>query len=233
MLTTLARVIHRRRITVLTLSFGFIVAMAASAFGLNGGLFGKAVDGGFDYSGSESSRALAADAEAFGRTDYDVLVTYTSPGAFVDDAGFTDAVTATLDAAAATYGEAVEEIVNPLATPDPQATGLVSPDGATVVALVRIAGEDDYARSVAYSDEVADALVAPSPVQTLRGGNAPANVDIGHQVEDPVRHRLGEPPHHPPPPGVQPVDHPVSDLTARHFRETFQESRSGGTSARD
>ncbi len=182
MLTRLAHLIHRRRIAVLVSSLVFLGLMAFSAFGLNGGLFGKAVDGGFDDPRSESSRALVADTEAFGRTDYDVLVTYTSPGATVADPGFVSAVTTTLDAAQATHGDAIEEVVNPLAAPEPVATGLVSADGTTVVALVRIAGEDDYARSVAYSEEVADALIAPSPVQTLRGGAAPANVDIGAQV---------------------------------------------------
>jgi RND superfamily putative drug exporter len=180
MLTNAAHVIHRRRIVVLVVSALALGLAAFSAFGLGGGLFGKATDGGFDDSRSESSVALDAAVEEFGRTDYDVVVTYSSPGATVADAEFSDAVTQTLDTVAA--NSSVEEVVNPLEAPDPAATGLVSEDGATVVALVRVAGEDDAERAASYAEEVADALVAPAPVETLRGGQAPANDDVGSQV---------------------------------------------------
>lgn len=180
MLTTAAHVIHRRRIVVLVVSALALGLAAFSAFGLGGGLFGKATDGGFDDSRSESSVALDAAVEEFSRTDYDVVVAYSSPGATVADAEFSDAVTQTLDDVAA--NPAVEEVVNPLATPDPGATGLVSADGGTVVALVRVVGEDEAARSATYAEDVADDLVAPDPVETLRGGAAAANDDIGTQV---------------------------------------------------
>ena len=180
MLTRAAHVIHRRRIVVLVIS-AFVLGLAAfSAFGLGGGLFGKATDGGFDDARSESSVARAVAAEEFGRTDVDVVVTYTSPGATVADSDFTDAVMQTLADVAA--NPAVDEVVNPLAAPDPAATGLVSPDGTTVVALVRIVGDDDAERAATYAEEVADQLVAPDPVETLRGGLVAVGNDVSEQV---------------------------------------------------
>ena len=180
MLTTWTRTVHRRRGTVLALSALVLALSALSAFVLGGGLFAKATDGGFDDPRSESSVALEEAAEALGRTDVDVVVTYTSPGQTVDDAGFADAVQATLAAAAA--DPAVEDVVDPLLAPDPAATGLVSADGTTVVALVRVAGDDPAERSAAYADEVAPLLVAPDPVVTLRGGLLPVGAEVGAQV---------------------------------------------------
>ncbi len=182
MLTSLAHLIHRRRIAVLVVIAALLGLAGFSAFGLGGGLFGKAIDGGFDYDRSESSVAAAVDTEEFGRTGYDVLVTYTSPGATIDDPGFADAVTTTLDAALVEHGDAIVELVNPLESPDPRATGLVSPDGTTLAALVRLAGETPYEQSAAYSSELAESLIAPDPVTTLRGGLAPAGDDISAQV---------------------------------------------------
>jgi len=182
MLTALARGIHHRRVLVLVLSAVVLALAALSAFGLGGGLFAKATDGGFDDPRSESSVALDAALEEFGRTDVDVLVAYTGPDASVADPGFSAAVSATLDRVA--DNPAVEEVVNPLAAPDPAATGLVSADGSTVVALVRILGENAAERSATYAEAVADDLVAPEPVQTLRGGLAAANNDISGQVGD-------------------------------------------------
>ncbi|MGF1646639.1 MAG: MMPL family transporter [Kineosporiaceae bacterium] len=180
MLTHLAHVIHRRRAVVLALSAVVLGLAAYSAFALGGGLFGKAVDGGFDDPRSESSIAVDSAVEEFGRTDVDVVVAYTSPGATVADPEFAAAVSATLARVAA--NPVVDDVVDPLAAADPAATGLVSPDGSTVLALVRISGEDAAERSATYAAEVADDLVAPSPVETLRGGLAAVNDDISSQV---------------------------------------------------
>ncbi|MFC5380556.1 MMPL family transporter [Aquipuribacter nitratireducens] len=182
MLSALARGISRRPVLVLVLA-GLALALAAwSAFAMGGGLFGKATDGGFDDARSESSVAAAVSTEELGRTDVDVLVTYTSPGRTVADPEFADAVTQTLDDVVAEHADVVDEVVNPLAAPDPAATGLVSADGTTVVALVRLVGEDDAERSAVYAEEVADDLVAPSPLETRRGGLAAVNADISRQV---------------------------------------------------
>jgi RND superfamily putative drug exporter len=180
MLTTAAHVIHRRRIVVLVVSALALGLAAFSAFGLGGGLFGKATDGGFDDPRSESSVARDVATDEFGRTDVDVVVTYTSPGATVADQDFVDAVSSTL--AAVADNPAVEEVVNPLAAPDPAATGLVSADGSTVVALVRVVGDDPAERGVTYADAVADDLIAPAPVETLRGGVVAAGNDVSAQV---------------------------------------------------
>jgi uncharacterized membrane protein YdfJ with MMPL/SSD domain len=182
MLSAWSRVVHRRRGRVLVLAAVVLGLLAWSAFGLGGGLFGKAVDGGFDDPRSEASVALDVSDEEFGRTAWDVVVTYSSPGSTVEDAAFRDAVSDTLASAAADNPDLVAEVVDPLAAPDPRATGLVSADGETVVALVRLAGEDDAARSAAYADGVADSLVAPDPVVTLRGGPAAVNADVSSQV---------------------------------------------------
>ncbi|WP_336923285.1 MMPL family transporter [Aquipuribacter sp. SD81] len=182
MLSILARGLSRRPVLVLVLS-GLLLALAAwSAFAMGGGLFGKAVDGGFDDPRGEASVAARVSTEELGRTDVDLLVTYTAPGLTVADPAFTDAVSTTLDDLVREHPDAVTEVVDPLAAPDPAATGLVSADGSTVVALVRLAGADDTERSASYTDEVADALVAPAPVQTLRGGVAAVNADVSSQV---------------------------------------------------
>jgi RND superfamily putative drug exporter len=180
MLTSAARFLHRRRVLVLVLSVLALGLAASSAFALGGGLFAKATDGGFDDPRSESSVAVDAAVEEFGRTDVDVVVTYTSAGATVADPAFAAAVSDTLARAAA--NPAVDEVVDPLAAPDPAATGLVSADGSTVVALVRVVGDDAAERSATYAADVAEDLVAPEPVETRRGGLAAANDDIGSQV---------------------------------------------------
>jgi RND superfamily putative drug exporter len=182
MFTRAAHLVHRRRSVVLALSAVTLALAAAGAFMLGGGLFGKATGGGLDDPRSESSRAVDATRAEFGRTDVDVVVTYTSPGSTVSDPAFTDAVSATLARVAA--NPAVEEVVDPLSAPDPAATGLVSRDGSTVVALVRVRGDDPADRSAAYADEVAEDLVAPAPVETRRGGPAASDADIDGQVSD-------------------------------------------------
>jgi trehalose monomycolate/heme transporter len=182
MLASWARVVHRRRGRVLVAVAATLAFLAWSAFFLGGGLFGKAVDGGFDDERSESSVAVEVSDEAFGRTAWDVVVTYSSPGATVDDEAFRQAVSGTLADAVAANPDLLAEVVDPLAASDPRSTGLVSEDGRTVVALVRLAGADDAERSAAYTGAVADTLIAPDPVQTLRGGPAAVNADVTEQV---------------------------------------------------
>jgi RND superfamily putative drug exporter len=183
MLTTAAHVIHRRRITVIVTSLVLLVVAGVAGFALGGGFFGKATDGGFDYDRSEAQLATAAADDEFGRTSYDVVVTYRQDGATVEDPAFTDAVTSTLDDAQATHPEDIVEIVNPLTSPapDPRVTGLVSEDGTTVIALIRLAGETDGERVAGYG-EVSDSLIAPDPVQTLRGGQFGVGSNVSEQV---------------------------------------------------
>lgn len=182
MLAAWARLVHRRRGAVLWVGAGVLALLAWSAFGLGGGLFAKAVTGGFDDPRGESSLARTVSDAELGRTDHDVVVTYRSPGATFEDPAVADAISSTLAEAAAAHPDLVLEVVDPLQAPDPGATGLVSDDGRTVVALVRLAGDEPPDREAAY-EQVADDLVAPAPVRTLRGGPVAVGADVGHQVE--------------------------------------------------
>ena len=73
MLSAWSRVVHRHRGRVLVLAAVVLGLLAWSASASAGGLFGKAVDGGFDDPRSEASVALDVSDEEFGRTAWDVV----------------------------------------------------------------------------------------------------------------------------------------------------------------
>nr|MBA3800714.1 MMPL family transporter [Geodermatophilaceae bacterium] len=166
------QLIARRRWVVLAV--GLLTTTVAAGWGL--GVFAALSDGGFEDPGSESARADAAIIEAFGRTDADVLVLYTSDdGAPVDDPAFERAVTETVAALPA------DEVVQAVTTYSGGGPALVSDDGRSTLVAISLAGADDDERAQAY-DRIRDDLQAPG-LQSAVGGQSAIFSDVGEQVE--------------------------------------------------
>lgn len=165
------RWVARRRWVVLAM--GLAITVVAGAWGI--GVFGALSDGGFEDPGSESARADALVTEAFGPTEADVLVLYTSPdGDPVTDPAFEQAVRETVRALPD------DEVLSAPTTYD-GVPGLVSEDGRTTLVPVTLAGADDEARAETFERIEAD-LDAPG-LTTSVGGPAAVFADVGEQVE--------------------------------------------------
>ncbi len=166
------QLIARRRWVVL--GVGLLTTILAGGWGL--GVFATLSDGGFEDPNSESARADAAIIEAFGRTDADVLVLYTSDaGARVDDPAFERAVTETVAALPA------DQVVQAVTTYTGGGPALVSDDGRSTLVALSLAGADDDERAQAY-DRIREDLQAPGLASAV-GGQSAIFSDVGEQVE--------------------------------------------------
>ena len=165
------RLVARLRWTVLVV--GLLVAVLAGLYGF--GVFGALSDGGFEDPDSESARADAAIAEAFGPTDADVLVLYeTGDGATVDDPAVEQAVTDTVTA----LPDA--DVVKATTAWNGGGKALVSDDGESTLVALTLAGADDDAKAEAY-ERIADDLAAPGLTEQV-GGPTAVFSDVGDQV---------------------------------------------------
>jgi len=169
------RLVARRRWVVLVT--GLVITIAAAAWGF--GVFGALSNGGFEDPDSESARADAAVTEAFGQTDADILVLYTSEdGAQVDDPAFERAVTETIAALPA------DDVVQAVTAYDGGGPGLISEDGRSTLVPITLPGANDDARAETY-DRIRDGLDAPG-LTSLVGGPAAVFSDVGEQVESDI-----------------------------------------------
>ena len=160
----------------LVLAAGLVLVAAAAGFGL--GVFGSLSDGGFDDPDSESSRALSAERDVFGSRGADVVALYSSDRLRVDDPGFRDAVTETVDALPE---DAVSRVVSYYDSPDPS---LVGSDGRTTRVILTLAGDTQDAKSKSW-DAVADELDAPG-LTTDIGGEWAVYGDVNEQVSEDI-----------------------------------------------
>lgn len=168
MFERLGYLVYRRRRAVLALT-GVFVAVALT---WGTGVFGALADGGFEDPAAESSVAAAAIDETFGHVSGDVVVVYQGP-----DVASDAEVERTL---AELPGSEVISVTSYWSTGG--APEFVSADGNTTFATLALAGNTESDREEAYL-AIADDLVAPG-VDTFRGGEVPAFVDINTQIED-------------------------------------------------
>ncbi len=177
MFESLGHLVYRRRRVVLGLAAGFVVI--AVVWGT--GVFGRLSGGGFEDPNSESSRAVAVAEDRLGRQATDVVVVYTDlAGGGVDDPAFQDAVQGTLDRLPADQVASVTSYWSTGGAPQ-----FASDDGQSTYAAVQLVGDTEEDREAAY-EEIADALVAPGQVETLRGGAVPTFVAVNEQVTEDI-----------------------------------------------
>ncbi len=160
----------------LVLVGGLVLVAVAAVYGV--GVFGSLSDGGFDDPASESSRALAAERDAFGARSADVVALYSSDTLRVQDQAFRDAVTSTL---AELPTSAVTRIVSWYDTPDPS---LLGDNGRTTRVVLTLAGTSQDAKSHSW-EAVADELDAPG-LRTDLGGQWAVFGDVNTQVSEDI-----------------------------------------------
>jgi RND superfamily putative drug exporter len=141
---------------------GLVLAAVGVTWGT--GVFGALTGGGFEDPASESTRAHARVAEELGSRDADLLVLYSSATATVDDPGFRQPVTGTLDAL-----RRRPEVASVLSYYDGQAPDLVSRDRHATYAVVQLRPADADTKTDAYH-AIESALPAPG-IATEVGGN--------------------------------------------------------------
>jgi RND superfamily putative drug exporter len=177
MFESLGHLMYHRRRVVLALAGAFVVI--AVVWGT--GVFGRLSGGGFDDPNSESSRAIAVAEDRLGRQATDVVVVYTDvAGGGVDDPAFRSAVQGTLDRLP---DEQVSSATSYWSTGG--APQFASEDGRSTYAAVQLVGETEEDREAAY-EQIADQLVAPGQIETLRGGAVPTFVAVNEQVTEDI-----------------------------------------------
>ncbi|PWW21586.1 RND superfamily putative drug exporter [Geodermatophilus normandii] len=172
MFERLGRLVYRRRRWVLALSLALVVF--AGIWGT--GVFGQMTGGGFDDPGSESSRAAAVAERELGRSAADVVVLYSSEDRTVDDPGYAEAVTSTLDV----LPDGVLRVVSFFGTGDPS---LVSEDRRSTYAVLTLRGDEDEREDVL--DAIEDDLAAPG-LTTRLGGDVTLNRDMNLLVSEDI-----------------------------------------------
>ncbi|MET0741534.1 MAG: MMPL family transporter [Candidatus Nanopelagicales bacterium] len=177
MFESLGHLVYRRRRVVLGLAAAFVVI--ALVWGT--GVFGRLSGGGFEDPNSESSRALAVAEDRLGRQATDVVVVYTDlAGSGVDDPAFQAAVQGTLDRLPVDQVASVTSYWSTGGAPQ-----FVADDGQSTYAALQLVGDTEEDREAAY-EEIADELVAPGQVETLRGGQVPTFVGVNEQVTEDI-----------------------------------------------
>ena len=137
----LGRTLYRRRRLVLAIAVIFVVF--AGAWGT--GVFSKLISGNtFTPPDSQSQREANLAAQAFGRSDADVVVLYRSATMTVDDPAYRQAVTSAL---AALPAADITRVTTYWSSGSP---GLVSTDRHATYAAVQLAGSSDSGRESAY-----------------------------------------------------------------------------------
>jgi uncharacterized membrane protein YdfJ with MMPL/SSD domain len=176
----LGRALYRRRRLVLAIAVIFVVF--AGVWGT--GVFSKLISGNtFTPPDSQSQREANLAAQAFGRSDADVVVLYRSATMTVDDPAYRQAVTSAL---AALPAADITRVTTYWSSGSP---GLVSPDRHATYAAVQLAGSGDSGRESAYKKIKGTFTVtsATSPlgragISAQVGGQVPAEVAINSEV---------------------------------------------------
>jgi trehalose monomycolate/heme transporter len=174
MFEALGRVVYRRRWIVLAATVAFLAF--AGMWGTR--VFGSLTGGGFEDPDSDSYRAAQVAEQQLGRDQADVIVLYRSAERTVDDPGFRQAVTATLDRLP---DDVVERTVSFWSTSSPQ---LVSADRHSTYAVLGLRGDDEDRREQGL-EAIEDRLEAPG-LQTSVGGTATISRDINEQVSEDI-----------------------------------------------
>jgi len=176
----LGRALYRRRRLVLAIAVIFVVF--AGVWGT--GVFSKLISGNtFTPPGSQSQRESNLAAQAFGRSDADVVVLYRSAAMTVDDPAYRQAVTSAL---AALPAADITRVTTYWSSGSP---GLVSTDRHATYAAVQLAGPSDSGRESAYK-KIKGTFNVTSAASPLRragisaqvGGQVPAEVAINSEV---------------------------------------------------
>jgi RND superfamily putative drug exporter len=174
------RALYRGRRLVLAAAVIFVVF--AGAWGT--GVFGKLISGNtFTPPDSQSQREASLAAQAFGRSDADVIVLYRSATMTVDDPAYRQAVTAALAALPAA------DIARVTTYWSSGSSALVSTDRHATYAAVQLAGSGDSARVSAYKKikGTFDLTGSGSPlsragISAQVGGQVPTEVGINSEV---------------------------------------------------
>jgi trehalose monomycolate/heme transporter len=142
------------------------VALVLAAIGATwgAGVFGALTGGGFEDPDSESARAYARISQEVGNQDPDLIVLYSADTATVDDPGFRQAVTGTLDRL-----RQRPEVAGVVSYYDSQAAQLVSRDRHATYAVVQLRPAGPDTKTDAYHALRSD-LPAPG-LTTEVGGN--------------------------------------------------------------
>ena len=173
MFEALGRVTYRRRRWVVAVAVGFLVF--AGVWGTQ--VFGSLQGGGFEDPDSESSRAAEVAVAELGRQGTDVVVLYSSDEMSVDDPGFRDAVTGTLEALPE---DAVVGAVTYYATQDER---FVSEDRQATYAVLELADLGEGRGEVL--EQIEDDLSAPG-LTTQVGGPLAIDRDINERVSSDI-----------------------------------------------
>jgi trehalose monomycolate/heme transporter len=176
----LGRALYRRRRLVLAIAVIFVVF--AGVWGT--GVFSKLISGNtFTPPGSQSQREASLAAQAFGRSDADVVVLYRSATMTVDDPAYRQAVASAL---AALPAADITRVTTYWSSGSP---GLVSSDRHATYAAVQLAGSGDSGRESAYKKikGTFNVTSATSPlgragISAQVGGQVPAEVAINSEV---------------------------------------------------
>jgi trehalose monomycolate/heme transporter len=176
----LGRALYRRR--RLVLAIGVLFVAFAGVWGT--GVFGKLISGNtFTPPDSQSQRESGLAAQAFGRSDADIVVLYRSATLTVGDPAYRQAVTSAL---AALPAADITRITTYWSSGSP---GLVSTDRHATYAAVQLAGSGDPGREATYK-KIKAAFGPPSAGSPLSqagisaqvGGQVPAEVAINAEV---------------------------------------------------
>ncbi len=174
------RVVVRARWLVLAVAL--VLVAVGVVWGL--GVFGVLSGGGFDASGSESSRAAQRIQRELGPQDPDVIVLYSSTTSTVDDPAFRSAVAGTV----ATLRHR-PEVAAVQSYYDTHAPAQVSADRRATFVAIQLRGGGETAKRADLAAITPD-LAAPG-LHTDIGGVVPFIRDANHQVEaDVVRAEL-------------------------------------------
>ena len=171
MLANLGRILHRK--SGWFLGAGAIFLIIAGTYGT--GVFDKLASGGFDSPGFESYQAAHETSDHFGGSQQSLLVLFHSEhGLQVTDSAYQRAVENTLQVAH--QDKRVVSVTDYYTTHAPQ---LVSRDGASTYAVVRISGGLDEA--TATTKTLRSKLTSPA-LQIKTGGTAAINQDFTTQI---------------------------------------------------
>ncbi len=152
-----------------------VVAVAAIVLavgvGWGGGVFKNLVTGGFDDPGSQSSLATKQIAAEFGPQNPDVIVTYSSAAATIDEPGFRDPLIATVRSLRTNSA-----VASVLTYYDTGSDALVSNDRHATYIAIRLSAVDDSGKRAAY-DVIRGKLSAPGLSDRV-GGNVAVQASV-------------------------------------------------------
>jgi RND superfamily putative drug exporter len=143
------------------LAAGLVIAFTGAGWG--SGVFASLTSGGFDDPDSESMQAAERIAADLGDRDVDLVVLYSSETATVDDQGFRESVTSTIEDL-----RDRSEVASAVTYYDTQAPAMVSTDQHATYAAITLSATDDNDKRADY-DALAPALAAPGLTTDVGG----------------------------------------------------------------